>query len=150
MTGLILGVGMIVDASIVMIDNIYNYRTRGAKPKVAAILGSQEMIMSVVSGNLTTVCVFVPFLLYMKELGMMGQMFKGIIFTIVIALGSSLMVAIFLVPVLAGVFLPLTNRKEKPVKSKFFKTLYGAFENAIQKVTGVYRKLLKYDAERKG
>ena len=76
MTGLILGVGMIVDASIVMIDNIYNYRTRGAKPKVAAILGSQEMIMSVVSGNLTTVCVFVPFLLYMKELGMMGQMFK--------------------------------------------------------------------------
>ena len=143
MTGLILGVGMIVDASIVMIDNIYNYRTRGAKPKVAAILGSQEMIMSVVSGNLTTVCVFVPFLLYMKELGMMGQMFKGIIFTIVIALGSSLMVAIFLVPVLAGVFLPLTNRKEKPVKSKFFKTLYGAFENAIQKVTGVYRKLLK-------
>ena len=143
MTGLILGVGMIVDASIVMIDNIYNYRTRGAKPKVAAILGSQEMIMSVVSGNLTTVCVFVPFLLYMKELGMMGQMFKGIIFTIVIALGSSLMVAIFLVPVLAGVFLPLTNRKEKPVKSRFFKTLYGAFENAIQKVTGVYRKLLK-------
>ena len=143
MTGLILGVGMIVDASIVMIDNIYNYRTRGAKPKVAAILGSQEMIMSVVSGNLTTVCVFVPFLLYMKELGMMGQMFKGIIFTIVIALGSSLMVAIFLVPVLAGVFLPLTNRKEKPVKSKFFKTLYGAFENAIQKVTGIYRKLLK-------
>lgn len=143
MTGLILGVGMIVDASIVMIDNIYNYRSRGAKPKTAAILGSQEMIMSVVSGNLTTICVFVPFLLYMKELGMMGQMFKGIIFTIVIALSSSLMVAIFLVPVLAGVFLPLTNRKEKPVKSKFFKTLYGAFEGMIQAITAVYRKILK-------
>ena len=107
LTGLILGVGMIVDASIVMIDNIYSYRMRGAKPKIAAILGSQEMLASVVSGNLTTICVFVPFLLYMKELGMMGQMFKGIIFTIVIALLSSLLVAIFLVPVLAGVFLPL-------------------------------------------
>ncbi len=143
MTGLILGVGMIVDASIVMIDNIYSYRMRGAKPKIAAILGSQEMISSVISGNLTTICVFVPFLLYMKELGMMGQMFKGIIFTIVIALISSLLVAIFLVPVLAGVFLPLTNRNEKPVKSKFFKVLYGAFEKAIQAVTNVYQKLLK-------
>ena len=143
MTGLILGVGMIVDASIVMIDNIYSYRMRGAKPKIAAILGSQEMISSVISGNLTTICVFVPFLLYMKELGMMGQMFKGIIFTIVIALLSSLLVAIFLVPVLAGVFLPLTNRAEKPVKSKFFKVLYGAFEKAIQAVTNVYEKLLK-------
>ena len=143
MTGLILGVGMIVDASIVMIDNIYSYRSRGTKPRIAAILGSQEMVASVVSGNLTTICVFVPFLLYMKELGMMGQMFKGIIFTIVIALASSLMVAIFLVPVLAGVFLPLSNRNEKPVKTKFFKTLYGAFEAAIQAVTRVYTKLLK-------
>ena len=89
LTGLILGVGMIVDASIVMIDNIYSYRSRGAKPKISAILGSQEMIVSVISGNLTTICVFVPFLLYMKDLGMMGQMFKGIIFTIVIALCSS-------------------------------------------------------------
>lgn len=143
MTGLILGVGMIVDASIVMIDNIYSYRSRGTKPRIAAILGSQEMVASVVSGNLTTICVFVPFLLYMKELGRMGQMFKGIIFTIVIALASSLMVAIFLVPVLAGVFLPLSNRNEKPVKTKFFKTLYGAFEAAIQAVTRVYTKVLK-------
>ena len=63
MTGLILGVGMIVDASIVMIDNIYSYRSRGAKPKIAAVLGSQEMVMSVISGNLTTICVFVPFIL---------------------------------------------------------------------------------------
>ena len=110
LTGLILGVGMIVDASIVMIDNIYSYRSRGAKAKVSAILGTQEMIMSVISGNLTTICVFVPFLFFMKDLGFMGQMFKGIIFTIVIALVSSLFVAIFLVPVLAGHFLPITNR----------------------------------------
>ncbi len=143
MTGLILGVGMIVDASIVMIDNIYAYRSRGAKPKIAAILGSQEMVTSVISGNLTTICVFIPFLLYMKELGMMGQMFKGIIFTIVIALVSSLLVAIFLVPVLAGVFLPLTNRNEKPVKSKFFLTLYGSFENVLRFITKAYRKVLR-------
>ena len=143
LTGLILGVGMIVDASIVMIDNIYSYRSRGAKPKISAILGSQEMIVSVISGNLTTICVFVPFLLYMKDLGMMGQMFKGIIFTIVIALCSSLLVAIFLVPVLAGKFLPLTNRNEKPVKSKILKWFYGICTKALDAVTKVYGRLLK-------
>ena len=134
---------MIVDASIVMIDNIYSYRSRGAKPKISAILGSQEMIVSVISGNLTTICVFVPFLLYMKDLGMMGQMFKGIIFTIVIALCSSLLVAIFLVPVLAGKFLPLTNRNEKPVKSKILKWFYGICTKALDAVTKVYGRLLK-------
>ncbi len=143
MTGLILGVGMIVDASIVMIENIYVYRTRGAKPKVAAILGSQEMMMSVISGNLTTICVFIPFLLFIKDLEMMGQMFKGIIFTIVIALASSLFVAIFLVPVLAGYFLPLTNRAENPVKNPFLIWLYGLFQGMQDKITSAYRNALK-------
>ena len=142
LTGLILGVGMIVDASIVMIENIYVYRSRGAKPLVSAELGSSEMVMSVTSGNLTTICVFVPFLFYMKELGMMGQMFKGIIFTVVIALMSSLFVAIFLVPVLAGKFLPLSNRKEKPVKSKILRKLYSLLDVPMNALTAVYKKAL--------
>ena len=143
LTGLILGLGMVVDASIVMIENIYSYRQRGARPKVAAILGSQEMLMSVISGNLTTICVFVPFLFFIEDLGMMGQMFQGIIFTIVIALVSSLLVAIFLVPVLAGKFLPLTNRNEKPVRNPVFKFLYGIFQKVISIFTNGYAKLLK-------
>lgn len=143
LTGLILGVGMIVDASVVMIDNIYSYRSRGTKAKVAAVLGSSEMIMSVTSGNLTTICVFIPFLFYLKDLGWMGQMFKGIIFTVVIALVSSLFVAVFLVPVLAGHFLPLTNRNEKPIKSEFFKNLYAFFGRCQDKIQNVYGKALK-------
>ncbi|MDE6350457.1 MAG: efflux RND transporter permease subunit [Treponemataceae bacterium] len=143
MTGLILGVGMIVDASIVMIENIYVYRARGAKPKIAAVLGSSEMVMSVLSGNMTTICVFVPFLFFMRDLGRMGQMFKGIIFTVVIALVTSLFVAIFLVPVLAGHFLPLTNRKEKPLKSKFLIALYAAFDVPMNAITALYRRALK-------
>lgn len=143
LTGLILGVGMIVDASVVIIDNIYSYRSRGTKAKVAAVLGSSEMIMSVTSGNLTTICVFIPFLFYLKDLGWMGQMFKGIIFTVVIALVSSLFVAVFLVPVLAGHFLPLTNRNEKPIKSEFFKNLYAFFGRCQDKIQNVYGKALK-------
>ncbi|MCR5046371.1 MAG: efflux RND transporter permease subunit [Treponema sp.] len=150
LTGLILGVGMIVDASIVMIENIYVYRTRGAKAIVSAELGSSEMIMSVTSGNLTTICVFIPFLFYMKELGMMGQMFKGIIFTVVIALMSSLFVAIFLVPVLAGKFLPLTNRKEKPVKSKILRRFYQLLDIPLNALTLIYKKALGAALRHKG
>jgi len=149
LTGLILGVGMIVDASIVMIDNIYAYRQRGAKPKVSAILGSQEMLMSVVSGNLTTICVFAPVLFFIKELGMMGQMFKDAIFTIVISLLSSLLVAIFLVPVLAGKFFPLSNRNEKPVTNAVLIKIYGFFEKCIQAVTKLYSGMLKFVLKRR-
>ena len=147
LTGLILGVGMIVDASIVMIDNIYAYRQRGAKPLTSAILGSQEMLMSVISGNLTTICVFLPFIFFIKDLGFMGQMFKAAIFTIVIALVSSLLVAIFLVPVLAGKFFPLSNRNEKPVRNPLLKAIYGFFESIIQFFTRAYAKLLKLALE---
>ena len=149
LTGLILGVGMIVDASIVMIDNIYAYRQRGAKPRVSAILGSQEMLMSVISGNLTTICVFAPVLFFIKELGMMGQMFKDAIFTIVISLLSSLLVAIFLVPVLAGKFFPLSNRNEKPVTNAVLIKVYGFFEKCIQAVTQIYSKILGFVLKRR-
>ncbi|MBP5465368.1 MAG: efflux RND transporter permease subunit, partial [Treponema sp.] len=123
---------------------IYTYRSRGAKARVAAVLGSSEMLMSVFSGNLTTICVFVPFLFFLKDLGMMGQLFKGIIFTVVISLVSSLFVAIFILPVLAGYFLPLTNRNEKPLRNPFFKLFYAAL-NKVQDIIRdyFYRPVLK-------
>ena len=70
-------------------------------------------------------------------------MFKGLIFTIVIALVSSLLVAIFLVPVLAGKFLPLSNRNEKPVRNPVLKRLYGLFQGGMNRLTEWYGKLLK-------
>ena len=60
LAGLSLGVGMLVDNSIVILENIYSYRAKGAKAKAAAILGSQEMIMAITASTLTTICVFLP------------------------------------------------------------------------------------------
>lgn len=142
LTGLILGIGMVVDASIVMIDNIYSYRMRGTKAKVSAILGVQEMITSVVSGNLTTIVVFVPFLLFMKDLGFIGLMCQDMIYTVVIAIVSSLFVAFFLVPVLAGHYMPLTNRIEKPVTNKALLFLHKLFDIGFNGIQWVYKKLL--------
>lgn len=143
LTGLILGIGMVVDASIVMIENIYSYRIRGIKAKVSAVLGTQEMITSVISGNLTTIVVFVPFLLFMNNLEWIGLMAKELIYTIVSAIVSSLFVAIFLVPVLAGVCLPLTNPNEKPVRNKFLILLYKLFDKGFDFIQNLYSNLLK-------
>lgn len=102
MAGLLLGIGMLVDNSIVILENIYAYRQRDAKPTVAAILGSKEMVASITSSTLTSVCIFLPMLLFKKQLGMMGQMFNDLSFTIIFSLMSSLIVAVALVPVLCS------------------------------------------------
>jgi HAE1 family hydrophobic/amphiphilic exporter-1 len=118
MAGLVLGIGMIVDNSIVILENIFKYRERGTKPDIAAILGSGEVMSSIVSSTLTTLCVFVPIFLFKNRLEMMGELFQGLIFTVGVSLASSLFVAIFLVPILSSTYLPLEIRIQKPLKNK--------------------------------
>ncbi|MDC7238735.1 MAG: efflux RND transporter permease subunit [Spirochaetales bacterium] len=143
MTGLILGVGMIVDASVVILENIYTYRSRGTKARVAAVLGSQEMYSSVLSGNLTTLSVFLPFILMKDDLGMMGILFQDVIFTVVISLLSSLFVALFLVPVLAGHFLPISADTSKSVRNPLIRKFYGLLDFVLGSVEGLYRRVLR-------
>ncbi len=73
LTGLILGLGMTVDSSIVVLENIFRYRERGAKLHAAAILGTKEMIVAITASTLTTVCVFVPMVLLRSNLEMLGE-----------------------------------------------------------------------------
>ncbi|MDR1785168.1 MAG: efflux RND transporter permease subunit [Spirochaetaceae bacterium] len=109
LAGLALGVGMLVDNSIVILENIYSYREKGAKAAVAAVLGSHEMLMAITASTLTTICVFLPLIMLQNQLGMIGQVFQGLTFTVVFSLLSSLVVAIVLVPVLASKYLKLEN-----------------------------------------
>lgn len=144
MTGLILGIGMVVDASVVVIENIYSYRERGTSAAVSAAIGTQEVMASVVSGNLTTICVFIPFFVYKTQLDMLGELLTTLMVVIIIALLASLFVAMFLVPVLAGKFLKVDNRKEVPIKNKYVKKCDEAAETAIAWVTGKYRTGLRF------
>ncbi len=143
LTGLLLGVGMIVDASIVIIENIFTYRERGAKPNVAAMLGSQEMLSAISSSTLTTVCVFLPIYFFKNKLGMIGMLFQDMTFTIVIALISSLLVAILLVPVLASTYLVLQTRTQKPLKNRVLLAADGAVRKALDGLDSLYTRLLK-------
>lgn len=141
LSGLILGMGMLVDNSIVILENIYRYIEKGSKPKISAILGSQEMINAIVASTLTTVCVFLPVAMFKDQLKMMGELFSALSFTVVFSLLSSLAVALFLVPILAGHFLPLHSRKQKPLKG-FMKVLDDTFLYFFTWLDEVYARAL--------
>ena len=143
MGGLLLGIGMLVDNSIVVLENIFAYRQTDAKPTVSAILGSQEMISSITSSTLTSVCIFLPMVLFQKQLGMMGQMFNNLAFTIIFSLLCSLFVAVALVPVLCSTYLPLDKMTEKDRKG----ISYGidrAFDRFFLNLGNVYGRGVKW------
>ena len=142
MAGLLVSIGNIVDSSIVILDNTFKYRERGAKPDIAAVLGSQEMIVAITAGILASLSVFLPIVLFGDQLGMMGIMFKPMIFTIIISHVVSWLVAVFLVPVLASRYLPLTTRAEKPLKNRAMIAVDRAIGGAIDGLTKGYRGLL--------
>ncbi|MDR1029288.1 MAG: efflux RND transporter permease subunit [Treponema sp.] len=144
MTGLILGLGMTVDASIVILDNVHNYRERGAKAEIAAILGSQEMLRAIVTSTTTTLCVFVPLIIYKNDLEMMGQLFSDLIFTVVISLICSLVVALTLVPSLCGSILRLDTRKQKPLKFRFLRMLDQGLERVFKSLDEGYGLAIRY------
>ncbi|GHT79619.1 multidrug ABC transporter [Spirochaetia bacterium] len=144
LAGLVLGVGMLVDNSVVILENIYHYREKGAKLHTAAVIGSQEMITAITASTITTICVFAPLVMFQGLLEMAGEMFAGLAFTVVISLAISLFVAIFLVPVLASHYFPLVTRKQKPLRgplvpidnafAKFFTWLDNVYRKAIDRV----------------
>ncbi|MBN1523245.1 MAG: efflux RND transporter permease subunit [Spirochaetales bacterium] len=143
LAGLALGIGMLVDNSIVVLENIYRYREKGAKLHTSAILGTQEMMVPIIASTLTTICVFLPLALFRNQLEFMGEMFSGLAFTIVISLSTSLVVAIFLVPVLAGKYFPITTRLETvlPPRIARIDNVMNRFFNNLE---NFYKKILSW------
>lgn len=124
LSGLALGVGMLVDNSIVVIENIYRLRNNGASVKKAAIKGASSVAGAITSSTLTTVCVFLPIVFIQ---GISRQLFTDMGLTIAYSLLASLIVAITLVPAMASKMFKDT----KPKKDIFF-----------DKIVVIYEKLL--------
>ncbi|MBN1405077.1 MAG: efflux RND transporter permease subunit [Candidatus Omnitrophica bacterium] len=97
--GLALGVGMLVDNGIVVIENIYRHRQEGKSPKEASIYGANEVYGAITGSTLTTIAVFLPMIFV---IGIAGQLFKELAFTVTISLVASLAVALTLIPLLAS------------------------------------------------
>ena len=144
MAGLILGIGMIVDASIIILENTYSFRLKGEPSAVAAILGSKDMFNAILASTLTTICVFLPLLVFKDDLGMIGVMFQDMIVTVCLSLACSLFVAMTLVPALCGSILRFDTRTQRPLKSKTLRWLDEGLAKAEDRLRDAYEVVLSY------
>ncbi|MFH1395046.1 MAG: efflux RND transporter permease subunit [Candidatus Omnitrophota bacterium] len=96
--GLALGVGMLVDNAIVVIENIFRHREQGKTAEKAATEGAEEVSTAIVASTLTTIAVFLPMIFVV---GVAGQLFKELAFTVTFSLVGSLWVALTLIPLLS-------------------------------------------------
>lgn len=113
--GLALGIGMLVDNSIVVLENIYRNRSLGMDRIKASIDGANEVSMAVTSSTLTTVAVFIPIVF---AGGLAAAIFKDFAMSIVIALFSSLIVALTMVPMLSSKLVSVKNLESEEAQEK--------------------------------
>ena len=138
--GLALGVGMLVDNAIVVLENIYRLRESGQGPETAAVEGSKEVMAAVIASTITTLVVFLP-LIFVR--GMAGIMFKQLSYVVSFSLACSLAVALTLVPMLASrvrrSVVPVPGDKQTAGR-RFFQIVGGFFGRLEQR----YGKLLGF------
>ena len=149
MSGLILGIGMTVDASIIILENTYSFRQRGERSAIAAILGSKNMFTAIVASTLTTICVFLPIIIYKYDIGMIGIMFQDLVITVCISLFSSLFVAVTLVPALCGSILKINTRTQKPLRLGILRAVDNAMARGEDRMKNAYVRVLAYFLNRK-
>ena len=129
LSGLALGVGMLVDNSIVAIENIYRLRQLGYNAASAAVHGCRQIAGAITASTLTTVCVFAPILF---TSGLTRQIFADMGLTIAYSLGASLLVALTLVPALSGKILTRDAAGEK--RNRLIDRMIGSYEKLLGKV----------------
>lgn len=129
--GLALGVGMLVDNAVVVLENIYRYRSLGEGKIEAAREGASEVGMAIVASTITTVVVFLP-IVFVE--GMAGQLFQDLALTVAFSLIASLMVALTLIPMLSSKILKVTEKELKRNKKEGrIKRIYKAALSRVLK-----------------
>lgn len=134
--GLALGVGMLVDNSIVVLENIYRYRQEGYSRIDSAHYGAKEVSMAITASTLTTVAVFLPIVFTQ---GIASIIFKELALTFSITLFASLIIALTLVPMLSSKILKMEDSKKK---NKAIRKTSDYLDNVYEKVESSYKKLL--------
>ncbi len=138
--GLALGIGMLVDNAIVVLENIYRLREAGMPAEAAAVEGTEEVTSAIVASTLTTVVVFLP-LIFMR--GMAGVMFKQLSLVVGFSLLCSLGVALTLVPMLAARILPAPTPAGAPGES-LGRKLFRITGQLLRNLESGYKSALHY------
>ena len=125
LSGLALGIGMLVDNSIVVIENIYRLRNKGIPSARAAVLGANQVAGAIVASTITTVCVFVPMVF---ATGIAKQLLPDMAWTIAFSLIASLIVALTVVPSMSATVL----RNTKPKSHRWFDGMIRIYEKLLR------------------
>lgn len=134
--GLALGVGMLVDNAIVVIENIFRHREMGKSAEVAATEGAEEVSNAIVASTLTTIAVFLPMIFVV---GIAGQLFKELAFTVTFSLVGSLWVALTLIPLLSC---KLGGNEKEAAKGAAAFAGGKLWQKTVTKYEGLLRKFL--------
>jgi HAE1 family hydrophobic/amphiphilic exporter-1 len=138
--GLALGVGMLVDSAIVVLENIFRLNETGIPSRQAAIEGSEEVSAAIVASTLTTLVVFLP-MIFVR--GMSGVMFKQFAYVVSFALACSLVSALTLVPMLSSLVLKPVSPVSDP-KPGSFQRLFMMSGGFLKELEGGYKVILHY------
>lgn len=143
---LALGVGQLLDNSIVVLENIFRHRELGKSPKEAAIIGAEEVTSPIIASTLTSLVVFLP-MLFMQ--GMTGLMYKQLAFVVVFALICSLVTALTMVPMLSSKMLAVSSEpkgNQKSLRCRF----YHATGHILHGLESIYAQALDYVLRHRG
>jgi len=143
---LALGVGQLLDNSIVVMENIFRHREMGKESKQAAIEGANEVGSPILASTLTSIVVFLP-LLFMR--GMSGIMFQQLAFVVVFALICSLATALTLVPMLSSRLIKVSAEPD-PKSKRLTARLYFAIGKILSTIELFYKKLLAAALDNRG
>lgn len=143
--GITIGIGMLVDNSVVVLECISRYHDNGLDARSAAEKGALEVAMPVAASTLTTVAVFLP-LMFVK--GTFGQMFKDLSLTVTFSLVASLVVSLSFVPMACS---KLLHYEETKVKGRFklLEKFLNAWGRGLDKIDNAYRKVLSWSLRNK-
>lgn len=130
LSGLSLGIGMLVDNSVVVIENIYRLRSRGISAARAAVAGAKQVGGAIIASTLTTVCVFLPMI---YTTGMVRELLMPMCLTIIFCLMASLLIAMTVVPAAGSTLLRNSKAKEHPWFDKI-QDAYGSLLRFCLKV----------------
>ena len=133
--GLALGVGMLVDNAVVVLENIFRKREGGADAETSAVVGTDEVAMAITASTLTTMAVFLP-IVFME--GVSGVMYKQLAAVVAFALFGSLAVALTLIPVLSSQVLKAGKAHPDPSTSRLG-WLYRPSQRFLEMLEGRYR-----------
>ena len=139
--GLALGLGMLVDNSIVVLENIHRFMQNGYERLEASQLAAEEVGTAILASTLTTMAVFLP-IVYVK--GLASVIFKELGLTVSFSLLASLIVSLTLVPVMCSKFLKVTKIKENNNEKRFWTKVSLSWQRFFEKIEQRYSTLLEW------